>query len=221
MCLAEKPPTPRRRYGKELEDALLDAAWEELVAKGYDAFTIESVAERARTSRNVLYRRWPTKQELVMAAIRSRGFHQTLETPDTGSLRGDLIAFVNAANGSRAQKGLALLTRLGAFYTDTGANLAGLREGLAHSRSEAIDRMLQRAADRGEIDPARLTPRIRRVVFDLFLHELMLTLQPVPERAIAEIIDEIFLPLVAVGGPHANGGAPAARRPAAGERPLG
>lgn len=200
MCLAEATPNPRprRRHGKELEDALLDAAWEELVAKGYDDFTIEAVAERARTSRNVLYRRWPTKPELVRAAIMSRGFQQTIETPDTGGLRGDLIAFMTMANGSRAQKGLALVTRLGAFYTETGANLASLRAGLGQARSEAIDRMLRRAVDRGEIDEARLTPRVRRVAFDLFLHELMLTMEPVPEQSIVEIVDEIFLPLVAV-----------------------
>ncbi len=188
-------PNPRR-YGKELEDALLDAGWEELVEKGYDAFTIESVAERAQTSRNVLYRRWPTKQELVKAAIASRGFQQTIEIPDTGSLRGDLIEFMTKANGSRAQKGLALVTRLGAFYSDTGTNLAGLRQGLVQARSEAIDQMLQRAVERGEIDPAKLTPRVRRVTFDLFLHELMVTLQPVPGSVIGEIVDEIFLPLV-------------------------
>ncbi|MDM4762990.1 TetR/AcrR family transcriptional regulator [Galbitalea sp. SE-J8] len=198
MYLDEATPTARRRYGKELENALLDAAWDELVGKGYDAFTIESVAERAQTSRNVLYRRWPTKQDLVKAAIASRGFQQAIEIPDTGTLRGDLLEFMNAANGSRAQKGLALVTRLGAFYSDTGSNLADLRKGLVQIRSDAIDRMLQRAVDRGEIDPARLTPRIRRVAFDLFLHELMVSLQPVPESTIIEIVDEVFLPLVAV-----------------------
>lgn len=196
MYLAETTPKPRRRYGKELEDALLDAAWEEVVAKGYDDFTIEAVAERARTSRNVLYRRWPTKPELVKAAIRSRGVQQTLETPDTGSLREDLIEFIATANGPRAQKGLALLARLGAFYTETGASLASLRSGLGKARSEAMDLMLQRAAERGEIDPTRLTPRIRRIVFDLFLHQLLTTMEPVSEHDIIEIIDEVFLPLV-------------------------
>ncbi len=88
------------------------------------------------------------------------------------------------------------MTRLGAFYSDTGTNLAGLRQGLVQARSEAIDQMLQRAVERGEIDPAKLTPRVRRVTFDLFLHELMVTLQPVPGSVIGEIVDEIFLPLV-------------------------
>lgn len=197
MSLTEDAQTQRRRHGAELEKALLDAAWDELADRGYDAFTIDAVAVRAHTSRAVLYRRWSTKQELVRAAIESR-VEQTIDIPDTGSLRGDLVEFMISANGSRAQKGLAIATRLGAFYGDAATTPADLRKGLVRVRSEAIDRMLQRAVDRGEIDPAKLTPRIRRVAFDLFLHELMVTLQPVPKPVIGEIVDEIFLPLVAV-----------------------
>jgi AcrR family transcriptional regulator len=196
MSLSAGSSVQRRRHGAELQKVLLDAAWEELVEGGYDSFTIDAVAVRAHTSRAVLYRRWPTKQDLVKAAIASRGFQQTIEIPDTGTLRGDLIEFMNQANGSRAQKGLALVTRLGAFYNDTGTNIADLRQGLVHARSDAIDHMLQRAVDRGEIDPAKLTRRVRHVAFDLFLHELMMTLQPVPKTVITEIVDEIFLPLV-------------------------
>jgi AcrR family transcriptional regulator len=198
MSLEEESSVQRRRHGAELETALLEAAWDELAERGYDAFTVDAVSVRAHTSRAVLYRRWGSKQDLVKAAIESRGFQQTIEIPDTGSLRGDLVEFMNKANGSRAQKGLALVSRLGAFYSDTGTSLTDLRQGLVHARSDAIDRMLQRAVDRGEIDPAKLTSRIRRVAFDLFLYELFTTLKPVPQTVIDEIIDEIFLPLVTV-----------------------
>ena len=44
MSLMEEGRVPQRRRGVTLENALLDAAWDELVEKGYDAFTIESVA---------------------------------------------------------------------------------------------------------------------------------------------------------------------------------
>lgn len=55
---------PRRRRGKTLNRALLEAAWEELVTKGYDALTFDAVARRASTSKPVVYRRWTTKYEL-------------------------------------------------------------------------------------------------------------------------------------------------------------
>jgi hypothetical protein len=59
----------RRRRGPALEEALLDAAWTELTERGYDDMTIDAVAVRAGTSRAVLYRRWPNKQELVLATL--------------------------------------------------------------------------------------------------------------------------------------------------------
>ena len=50
-----------RRRGAELEQAILDAAWEQLIAEGYEHFTIDTVAARAQTSKPVLYRRWKTQ----------------------------------------------------------------------------------------------------------------------------------------------------------------
>jgi AcrR family transcriptional regulator len=61
-----------RRRGEALEDALLDAAWDELVEVGYGRFTIDGVAARAGTSRPVIYRRWPVRSDLAIAAVRRR-----------------------------------------------------------------------------------------------------------------------------------------------------
>src|SRR5580704_12052178 len=85
----------QRRRGEELEAELLEAAWQELVEVGFARLTMESVAARAKTGVAVLYRRWPNKDELVLAAIRQRGAMDQLEVPDTGSLRGDMIELLN------------------------------------------------------------------------------------------------------------------------------
>ena len=63
----------QRRRGEELEAALLDAAWEELVEVGFAKMTMESVAARARTGVAVLYRRWTGKDDLAIAAIAHYG----------------------------------------------------------------------------------------------------------------------------------------------------
>src|SRR5579862_9743593 len=82
-------PAQHRRRGEELEAALLAAAWEELVEAGFARLTMESVAARAKTGVAVLYRRWPNKDDLVIAAIHHYGDTRPVEIPDTGSLRGD------------------------------------------------------------------------------------------------------------------------------------
>src|SRR6201992_1835695 len=83
-----------RRRGAALEDALLDAAWDELQAAGYQAMTMEAVADRAGTSRAVLYRRWPKRAELVLAALRRHRPISSGEVPATGSLRGDVLTLL-------------------------------------------------------------------------------------------------------------------------------
>ena len=65
---SEMEPGTSRRRGATLEEAILDAAWAELIDHGYAEMTLEAVAKRAGTSRPVLYRRWPSRTKLATAA---------------------------------------------------------------------------------------------------------------------------------------------------------
>jgi hypothetical protein len=64
-------------------------------------------------------------------------------------------------------------------------------------RGSAVEKIVNRAVERGEIDPARLTPRIIDLHFDLFRNEMLMTLKPVPDHVLRQIVDDIFIPLVA------------------------
>lgn len=187
---------PRRRRGRELENALLDAAWAELVEVGYGGFTIDSVAKRAQTSRAVLYRRWATKPELVRAAVGHAGAIDPVIIPDTGSLREDTIQLLRAGNQKRARLGITLILQLSDYYAESGTGLADLRSTFLEGRQDALGVVLERAVERGEVDPARLSPRVVGVPFDLYRQELLMTLRPVPEEVMESIVDEVFLPLV-------------------------
>jgi len=188
--------TPKRRRGDVLEAALLDSAWEEIVEKGYDRFTIESVAERARTSRDVIYRRWPGKAELVHAAAARAGSQQPVPVPDTGTLRGDVIELLRQASRSRAQIGVQMILQLGGYFAETGTGIAELRKAFLSDRSRPMQQILDRAVERGEIDPTKLTPRVTEVAFDLYRQEMLMTLKAVPDEVAESIVDEVFLPLV-------------------------
>src|ERR1700744_4692139 len=80
-----------RRRGTALEGAILDAAWDVLQTDGWNGFTFAGVAERARSSKPVLYRRWRTREDLLRATLRRQGEVTPVEAPDTGSLRGDTL----------------------------------------------------------------------------------------------------------------------------------
>lgn len=191
-----------RRRGQELEDALLDAAYAELIEGGLAAFTLDGVATRARTSRPVLSRRWPSREELVIAAIRHHDDRHRPPAPDTGTLRGDLIAVLKGANHYRMQLIAPVMVQLSGYFQETGRTPAELRRALIGDRVTSDLVIIQRAIDRGELDPARITPRVAALPFDLFRHEILMTQAPVPDEVIEEIVDTIALP--AMTGPRAS-----------------
>ena len=187
---------PQRRRGRALEEALLDAAWAELTDRGYDDMTIDAVAVRAGTSRAVLYRRWPNKQELVLAAVAHEAGKDVVVAPDTGSLRGDVIALLQQANKVRVGLATQLFTQLGGFYRQSGTSLADLSAFVQGGRDAILEEAIQRAIDRGEIQPEQVTERIARLPVDLFRYEILMTMRPLSEESIEEIVDGIFLPLI-------------------------
>jgi AcrR family transcriptional regulator len=187
--------TATRRRGAALEDALLTAAWDELTSAGFGRFTMEAVAERARTSTPVLYRRWPDRWDLAVAAVRHYGERNPVAIPDTGSLRGDLIAYLREASVKRAEVAAMFSMRMAEFFDETRSTPAQLREQIIGGRT-TVEVVYERAVARGEIDPVILTPRVKTLAFDLLRNELMLTLRPVADEVVLEIVDDIVLPLV-------------------------
>lgn len=194
-------PGATRRRGQALENALLDAAWEELQAVGYARLTMERVADRAGTSRAVIYRRWRNRAELVIAALRHQRPVNAGTIPDTGTLRGDLLAVLGRASSRISAIGPDTVVGLLAdLLADERADENALGEVL-RSGSELMTVILQRAAARGEA-PAELPARVVRLPLDLLRHELILTHHPPTESTINEIVDDVFLPLVRTTKPR-------------------
>lgn len=178
-----------RRRGKTLENAILQAAWDELISVGYANLTMEGVAARARTGKMVVYRRWPNRAQLVLAAMRQHVVSVARDVPDTGEMRGDV---------------LVLLRRLSQRYIEFGpdiihglmADLHNLPPEVFQVVRDAMLVILERAAARGEVRLEKVTPRIASLPTDLVRHELLVTDAPVSETTLVQIVDEIFLPLV-------------------------
>jgi AcrR family transcriptional regulator len=188
--------TDTRRRGEELESAILEAAWGELNDRGYSGMTFESVAERAHTSKPVLYRRWPTKEAMMLAAVGYRGIMRPSAPPDTGSLRDDAIILLQSFN-LRAD-GIAGLfsSLLSSYFAETGISPAELRLRIFGDGQSGMQKIVDRAVERGELPPTGLPPRITSLPSDLARHELLMTLKPVPDATILDIVDTIFMPLV-------------------------
>ncbi|MFT4283798.1 MAG: TetR/AcrR family transcriptional regulator [Protaetiibacter sp.] len=184
-----------RRRGAELENAILDAVWEEISEKGYGGLTFEAVATRARTSRAVIYRRWHTREDLVLAAVRRLGERTPTVSPDTGSLREDMLELLRFSNAHRLGMWVVLSVQLAGFYAETGVTPAELRTRMLGERPSLVPAIVARAVERGEARPGA-SERAMRSAFDLFRSEAILRLGPVPDEEIVAIVDEVFLPLL-------------------------
>ena len=182
---------PRRR-GAALEAALLAATWTELAEVGYADLTFEGVAARAQTSRMVLYRRWPDRAHLVLAATRRHVTSLTEDIPDTGVLRDDVLTVLRALVEHYRRMSPATIHGL-------LAELPGLPCDVLQIVPEVMATILVRAADRGEVRPGSLAPRIASLPADLLRHEILLCRKPIADTTLVEIVDDVFLPLVRIG----------------------
>jgi AcrR family transcriptional regulator len=196
------PPRSRRR-GSALEEAILDAAWSELSEVGYDRVTMEGVAQRAGTSKAVLYRRWPGRAPLLLAAFR-RVVTPVAETvPDTGSLRGDLVATLQILRDHLQVLNEVSPGSVFGFVRDIEA-LSGERELLTPA---IVPQIVGRARERGELGPGEIPPRVLRLPLDLNRHEVLLTGASPSDAGIAEIVDLIVVPVFrSLAGPASAAG---------------
>jgi AcrR family transcriptional regulator len=192
---------PARRRGAVLEQAILRAAVEELTESGFAGLTMDRVARRAGTNKNAIYRRWPNRAALGVAAYRQmvRG---NLRPPDTGTLRGDVLALLRQINRDLSSPNGELLRTLLAGASDDPELLAQLRQQATGGGGAIWLTMLGRAVARGEAAPEALHPRVATVALVLLRNEYVTRgLATVPDSVLVEIVDEVYLPLVRRRGP--------------------
>lgn len=186
-----------RRRGAALEDAILDAAWDVLVEHGYHGFTYEAVAARAGTSRPVLYRRWPQRDDLLRATITRFRLSQSIEVPDTGSLRDDAIGFLRNADAGLTNMITLISVQLMDYFRDTGTSFTELVDSLRPpSAATPFETIVTRAVERGELPDVPRSSRVVNLPFDLFRHDVLMTLRALPDESILEIVDDVWLPLI-------------------------
>lgn len=190
---------PGRKRDASRDDALRHAALELLTELGYDRLTIDAVATRAGAGKATVYRRWPSKAELVVDAVTR--MRAAPDLVDTGSLRGDLVAFMSYMNAADDP----LQTSVTAGLVSSMVHDAGLRaaftEHFATPRRRVLQAMFERAVRRGEIPPQPDFELLAGVLPALAIHRMVTTGLP-PDAGYALIlIDQVILPLAHTPGP--------------------
>ncbi|MEU7475375.1 TetR/AcrR family transcriptional regulator [Lentzea sp. NPDC042327] len=153
--MTKRAPTGAAVLQPHVTAAISEAVLDELAASGYGRLSMEAVAKRAGVGKSALYRRWPSKQDMVIAVLAELSV-PAAEVPQTGTLRADLRAMLQAVHDWLAHHRISAI--LPDLIAEGGRNpvLAdAIAVGVGQPRRDIASVTLTRAVDRGEL-PADL-----------------------------------------------------------------
>jgi AcrR family transcriptional regulator len=174
------------------EAELLAVTLRLLQEHGYDRLTVEAVASAARASKATVYRRWPSKAELVLAAF-IEGVRQVAVPPNTGTLRGDLLQLGETIS----QQGRQHASTIRAVLVEVSRHPA-LNDAMQHQfidqRKALIQHVLHEAVDRGEIAEAAITDELWDLLPGYLIFRSITSDRPPTRRTVQVLVDEVMLP---------------------------
>jgi AcrR family transcriptional regulator len=184
-CAQGSPWSPR-------EAELLAVTLRLLQEHGYDRLTVDEVASAARASKATVYRRWPSKAELVLAAF-IEGVRQVAVAPDTGTLRGDLLRLGEVC----CQETRQLASTIRGVLVEVSRNPAlneVMQRQFIEQRKALIRHVLQQAVGRGEIDAAAITDELWDLLPGYLIFRSIMPGRPPTRRTVQVLVDEVVMP---------------------------
>jgi AcrR family transcriptional regulator len=150
------------------------------------------VANTAHASKATLYRRWPTKAELVLAAF-VEGVRQVAILPDTGTLRGDLLCLGESIWAHASAHASTIRAVLVEVSRSAELN-AILQQQLLDERKAVVEHVLARAVDRAEIEASAITDDLWDVLPGYLIYRSILTGRSASSRTVQDLVDDVIIP---------------------------
>jgi AcrR family transcriptional regulator len=181
--------------GKEREHAILRSTIELLGERGYDAITMDAVAARAHASKGTMYRRWRNKAELVTAALDALDAEDNSAIPNTGALRSDLVAVMEAARDKATGPYMAMIQDLVVAARRDEGLAASLRAHIEDEELSPFQAVLRRAVQNKWLPADAPTELVHDVAEAMILRQLQ-TGSPFDGTFTARVVDDVLLPLL-------------------------
>ncbi|AIS00949.1 TetR/AcrR family transcriptional regulator [Streptomyces glaucescens] len=192
--------SPRRR-GAVLERAILDAALEQLSTVGWNGLTMEGVAAGAQTGKAAVYRRWPSKEDLVADALQA-GLPRLDAAPDLGSVREDLLALCRQARDAMfSRPGSALRSVIHECDTVQAERFhTVIVEGVVEPTVKLLREVITRGIERGEVRADAADGYVLDAVPAMMMYRSKMCGCEWSDRDIEEMTDRLMMPLLRVDG---------------------
>lgn len=191
---------PAVRLGRPLDASrdtdILDATLDVLAEVGYDGMTVDMVAARAKAGKATVYRRWPSKTELVIDAVACMKNSDLAlsDLPDTGTLRGDLIAIIKPPRMQDGERKLKVMAGLVSLLTRNPELADVANEAIIAPRAAINRTLMQRAIDRGEIPETANLDLLSMLSPAIVTYRTLMLRKPVDRAFLISIIDNVVLP---------------------------
>ncbi len=188
-----------RRRDASRDDAILEATRELLAERGYEGTTMDAVAERACAGKATVYRRWPSKVQLIVDSLLCGANQITTldDVPDTGSLRGDLLAVSTVRRRADTDDLMAGLMRVVSAEPEVAAVF---KEQFVRARVGLMRGLLERAQRRGEVPPDLDLDMVAAVAPAMIAYHKTVMGQHPDQEFLTRMVDSVILPL-ATGRP--------------------
>jgi AcrR family transcriptional regulator len=185
-------PAAESSSWSQRESELLAVTLQLLQEHGYDRLTVDAVAARARASKATVYRRWPSKAALVLAAF-IEGIRQVAVPPETGTLKGDLLHMGELI----CQQGRQHAGTIRAVLVEVSRSPA-LNDVMQHQfieqRKALMTHILAQAVDRGEIDQAAINDELWDVLPHYLIFRSIMPGKPPTKQTVQALVDEVIIP---------------------------
>ncbi|HEX4703583.1 MAG TPA: TetR/AcrR family transcriptional regulator [Pseudonocardiaceae bacterium] len=194
MTATEVPGTRATRRTPERRAAICDSVFALLAEVGYDRMTMDAVAARAHVSKATIYRNWPDKPDLVADAL-SYHFSDAPVLPDTGSLRGDLLAVLTRA--CQAGNGLDGEVIVGVMTAAARNPMLAktMHEAMYEKKHGMHEALIGRAVRRGEVPPGT-DPHLLHEVLHSMLLTRRLECYQLDDAYARHVVDDVLIPVL-------------------------
>lgn len=190
-----KAPVTPTVQGEERLENIRRVVLELIADHGIEGVTIDKIAATAQASKQTLYKRWPTKTELVRDAVRaSFGGHSPGDLGDLGDLREELRLILESASAMLKTNARLIIALIDGAQRDP-AVMAIMRQETRDNFRESLQRPLKRAMSRGEIGPETDLDLITEVALPMLLHRAMLG-EVIDSRVVTHILDDVVMKLM-------------------------
>ncbi|MGN6760160.1 MAG: TetR/AcrR family transcriptional regulator [Leifsonia sp.] len=193
-------PKLGRKRDHTRDPEILEAALDVLAETGYDRMTVDMVAARAKAGKATVYRRWASKAELVVDAVAcmKRVDVDSETLPDTGTLRGDLIAMMKPHTIVDAEKKLRVMAGLVSMLAENPELADAVNAAIVEPRASINRMFLRRAVERGEIPADCDIEQLALVTPSMAAYRVLVLRKPVDRHFLLRVIDDILLPAVGI-----------------------